>query len=127
MVGVVVVSHSEKLAEGVIHFTKMSAPNALTAYAGGLEDGSYGTSYDRILEAIQSVYSEDGVVILCDLGSSVMTTEMVLEMNDFHKVQLIGCPLVEGAFQATISSENGLTFEEIVDQLNEITNHFEKM
>ena len=57
----------------------MMAENANIAPAGGLEDGSMGTSFERIKSAIESVYLEDGVLVLMDMGSAVMTTEMVLE------------------------------------------------
>lgn len=82
MVGIVIVSHSEKLAESIVDLTRMMADGANIVAAGGLEDGSFGTSYERIKEAIGKVYSEEGVIILMDMGSAVMTTEMVLEEFD---------------------------------------------
>ena len=60
MVGIVIVSHSEKLAAGVVEIARMMAPNAPLAAAGGLEDGELGTSYARISAAVEAVYSEDG-------------------------------------------------------------------
>ena len=89
------------------------APRALMAAAGGLEDGSFGTSFDRIREAILSVYSEDGVLLFMDLGSSVMTTEMVLEEMDGKKIAMADCPIVEGAVTAAVLAECGLDFKRI--------------
>ena len=80
MVGIVIVSHSQKLAEGVIDLAALMAPETPMRAAGGMEDGGFGTSFEKINNAIEEIYSDDGVVILMDLGSAVMTTEMVLEM-----------------------------------------------
>ena len=119
MVGIVIVSHSRKLAEGVVEISKMMAAQAPIVAAGGLEDGSLGTSYEKIFAAIEEVYSEDGVIILPDMGSSVMTTEMVLEDFDKPRVKLIDCPLIEGAVLAAVESAGGKTFEEISRRLEE--------
>ncbi len=118
MVGIVIVSHSEKLAESVVELTAMMAPSAAIAAAGGLEDGSFGTSFDRIRNAIEQVYSEDGVIVLMDMGSAVMTTEMVLEMMEGRKIAMADCPLVEGAVTATVSAVSGTDFNGILEELN---------
>lgn len=120
MVGLVIVSHSENLAKSVIELTAMMAPNAKIAAAGGLEDGSFGTSFERIQNAIEDVYSDDGVLILMDLGSAVMTTEMVIEIMEGRKIAMADCPLVEGAVMATINAVSGRTFEEIQEDLKEV-------
>lgn len=117
MVGLVIVSHSQALAEAVAGFTSMMAADAKVAAAGGLEDGSFGTSFERISQAIESVYSEDGVLVLMDLGSAVMTTEMVLEMMEERKVAMADCPLVEGALVASVDAAGGMSFEEIQKDL----------
>ena len=72
MVGIVIVSHSAQLAAGVVDLVKLIAADCPIAAAGGLEDGSFGTSYERILNAIETVHGEDGVLILMDMGSAVM-------------------------------------------------------
>ena len=112
MVGIVIVSYSQKLAEGIVEISRMMA-NAPIAAAGGLEDGSLGTSYEKILAVIEEVYSADGVAILMDMGSAVMTTEMVLEDFDKPNVKMLDCPLVEGAVLAAVESAGGRTLEEI--------------
>ena len=113
MVGIVIVSHSQKLAEGVVEVARMMAHNAKIASAGGLENGELGTSYEKILSALEAVYSSDGAVILMDMGSAVMTTEMVLEDFDKPNVKMLDCPLVEGAVLAAVESVAGKTLEEI--------------
>lgn len=119
MVGIVIVSHSQKLAEGVVEVSKMMATNAPIIAAGGLDDGSLGTSYDKICAAIESVYSADGVIILMDMGSAVLTTEMVLEELDRPNVKMIDCPLVEGAVLAAVESAGGRSLEEITARIKE--------
>lgn len=125
MVGIVIVSHSQKVAEAVVELTTMMADGAAIAAAGGLEDGSFGTSYEKIKNAIDSVYSEDGVIILMDMGSAVMTTEMVLEEYDNDKIKMIDAPLVEGAVAASVSSLFGSDMASIIDELAE-TKRMEK-
>lgn len=116
MVGIVIVSHSNKLAQGVMELAKMMASDALVAAAGGLEDGSFGTSYEKINAAINSVYTDDGVVILMDMGSAVMTTEMVIENMPNKKIQMIDCPLVEGAVVAAIASSSNQSMGEVINE-----------
>lgn len=104
MVGIVIVSHSRKLAEGVMDATKIMADGCPVAVAGGTDDGGYGTSYEQIRYAVDSVYSQDGVIVLVDMGSAVMTAEMVIEDMGYSNVLLLDCPLVEGAIAASLSS-----------------------
>lgn len=117
MVGIVIVSHSAHLAESVIEMAAVMAQDTPMAAAGGLEDGSFGTSFEKITAAIDSVYSEDGVLVLMDLGSAVMTTEMVLEMMPDRRVEMVDCPLVEGAIVAAIQAAGGADFEGIKESL----------
>lgn len=120
MVGIVIVSHSRRLADSVAEMAAVMAKEAPLATAGGLEDGSFGTSFDKIFKAVESVYSHDGVLILMDLGSAVMTTEMVLEMMPERKVEMADCPLVEGAIVAAIDSAAGADFETIKKNLEKV-------
>ena len=99
-----IVSHSVKLAEGVLHATKMMADACPVAIAGGTDDGGYGTSYGKISSAIRSVYSESGVIVLVDMGSAVMTAEMAIEELGYGNVLLLDCPLAEGAIAASLAS-----------------------
>ena len=117
MVGIVIVSHSQKLAEGVAEVAQMMASKVHIEAAGGLEDGSLGTSYDKIKNAVESVYTDDGVIILVDMGSAIMTAEMVIEDVGRDNVKLIDCPLVEGAVLAAVEAVSGRTLNEIIDRL----------
>lgn len=114
MVGIVIVSHSQKVAEGARELALQMAANAPVAAAGGLPDGGIGTDFERILEAVQSVSSPEGVVVLFDMGSAIMTTEMVIDALDGVEVRLADGPLVEGAIVAAVSSAMGMDLEAIL-------------
>lgn len=121
MVGIVIVSHSDKLADGVADLTRMMADGVPIAVAGGLEDGSYGTSYERIRDAIDRVWSEDGVIVLMDMGSAVLTTRMVIDMEEQdRRVEMADCPLVEGAVQASMDAKLGRSIDEILENLKDV-------
>ena len=115
MTGIVIVSHCQKLAEGIVELARAVAPGAALAAAGGLEDGSLGTSYDKIKKAADEVCGDEGALFLMDMGSSVMTAEMVLEelKGQGKSIEMADCPLVEGAVVAAIGSGAGETMEQI--------------
>ena len=117
MVGLVIVSHSQKLAEGVVEVARMMAEEVQIVAAGGMEDGELGTSYDKIHDAIESVYSEDGVAVLADIGSSIMTAEIVLEDMNRSNVRLVDCPLVEGAILAVVEARGGRDLEDLIEHV----------
>ncbi len=117
MVGIVIVSHSQKLAEGVVEVAQMMAEKVPIIAAGGLDDGSLGTSYDKIKNAVDKIYSNDGVIILADIGSAFLTTEMVLEDIERDNIKLIDCPLIEGAVVAAVESIGGKNLNEIIEKL----------
>lgn len=116
MVGIVIVSHSAKLAEGVKELVDLISSDCPIAVAGGLEDGSFGTSYERIMNAVESVHSPEGTVVLMDMGSAVMTTEMVLEDLSYDNIRMVDCPVAEGAVAAAAASTGGASLEEVVEE-----------
>ena len=119
MVGIVIVSHSRKLAEGAVELAKMMAADAPVAAAGGLEDGGLGTSFDRIMAAVEAVDTGDGVAVLMDMGSAVMTTEMVLEALDESDVRMLDAPVVEGAVLAAVESQMGTSLDGIAAKIQQ--------
>jgi dihydroxyacetone kinase phosphotransfer subunit len=83
MIGLVIVSHSAKLAEGVCELARQVARDKVKiAAAGGTADpqNPIGTDAFQVLQAIESVYSEEGVLVLMDLGSAVLSAETALEL-----------------------------------------------
>ena len=120
MVGFVIVSHSAKLAEGVADLARMMAKKAPIAAAGGLEDGSFGTSFEKISNAVDQVYSDDGAILIMDMGSAVMTAEMVTESMEGRRLALADCPVAEGAVTAAVDAEAGMSLEEILADLEQV-------
>lgn len=117
MVGFVLVSHSRALAEALAEYTRVMAPDVAVAAAGGLADGSFGTSYRRIQLAVQSVNGSDGVIVLMDAGSAVLTAKMVAEDMEDDGVNLVDCPFVEGAIEGTVLAQGGASRAEIARAL----------
>ncbi|NMM62671.1 PTS-dependent dihydroxyacetone kinase phosphotransferase subunit DhaM [Clostridium sp. P21] len=124
MVGIVIVSHSEKIAEGVKELALQMAEEVPMAAAGGTSDGRVGTDIEKISNAIKEVYSEDGVIILFDLGSSFMNAEMAIDFlpdNMKEKVEIVDAALVEGVITAGVESSINKTLEDIKKSLKSIS------
>jgi len=109
-VGLVLVSHSAALAEGVAELACQMAPRVVIAAAGGADEGGLGTSMEKVVAALEGAETGDGVVVLYDLGSARMTGEMALELLDDERrtrTRLVDAPLVEGAVAAATTAEGG--------------------
>ncbi|MCL4803710.1 MAG: phosphoenolpyruvate--protein phosphotransferase [Anaerolineae bacterium] len=113
MVGLVIVSHSARLAEGVRELAEqMTQGRVPLAVAGGIDDADnpIGTDAMKVMEAIDAVYSDDGVVILMDLGSALLSAETALDFlpdEQRANVFLSKAPLVEGAMAAAVQAMVG--------------------
>ncbi|MBU2700726.1 dihydroxyacetone kinase phosphotransfer subunit [Sporomusaceae bacterium BoRhaA] len=118
MVGIVLVSHHVKIAEGIKELAaQMAMPDLKIIAAGGLEDGSIGTDALRISEAVREAQTDAGVVILADLGSAVMSSETALEFLDEEvrrNVKIADAPIVEGAVAAVVQASIGGTVDEVL-------------
>ena len=117
-VGLVIVSHSAKLAEGVVELAReMGGEDVAIEAAGGMADppGAIGTDAMVVMEAIERASSADGVLVLMDLGSAVMSAEMAVEMagDDAQTVLAGDAPLVEGAVAAAAAARGGLGLEQV--------------
>ena len=124
MVGIVIVSHSSKIAEGAKDLAAQMSPNVLIEAAGGTFDGRIGTDAEKIINAINAVYSDDGVLILFDLGSALMNAEMArecIDMDKQDKVKIVDCSLVEGAISAAVEASIGNSLDEIQQTLKTIS------
>lgn len=118
MVGVVIVSHSQKVAEGIQEMAlQMAAPQQKVVAAGGMADGSIGTDAVRVSEAIIAANTGDGVVILVDLGSAVLSTETAFEFLDDelrNQVKIANAPILEGAISAVVEASLGSPLATVV-------------
>jgi PTS hybrid protein len=113
-VRIVVVSHSEKIADGAVELAAQMAPDVLILAAGGTPDGRIGTSLEKVMSALEKAAGGDGVVVLTDLGSAVMTAESALEFaDDPAGVLLADAPLVEGVVAAAVAAQGGADVEAV--------------
>ncbi|MFO7290431.1 dihydroxyacetone kinase DhaM subunit [Planifilum fulgidum] len=116
-VGIVLVSHSAELAEGLKKLLKQVQPHVPVAAAGGGNEGEIGTSMEKIAAAIESVRSEKGVAVFIDLGSALLNAEMAIEgLDEPEKVRIADAPLVEGAYVAAVESGCGSSLETVLQK-----------
>ncbi|MEU6130158.1 dihydroxyacetone kinase phosphoryl donor subunit DhaM [Saccharopolyspora sp. NPDC047091] len=107
-VGLVIVSHSERLAAGVAELAAQMAPEVAVVPAGGLAGGDLGTDFDKVSAALSDADSGSGVVLLYDLGSAQMTAELAVEsLGDPDTAIVADAPLVEGAVAAAVEAQGG--------------------
>ena len=111
-VGLVVISHSRPLAEAAVTLARQMLPGSTVAIevAAGTDDGGLGTDAVAVSAAITAADSGDGVVVLMDLGSAVMSAETALELVDDdvrERVVLSPAPLVEGLIGAAVVAAGG--------------------
>lgn len=112
--GIVLVSHSEKLAQGLAELIAQMAPDVPIIPAGGREDGSIGTSYEKVEQAVESLLKQGyEVIIHTDLGSATMTVDMVIEMHEDEPIRFIDAPFVETAIQSAVSAQQGAHYMDI--------------
>ena len=122
MVNLLLVSHSRKLADGVAGLAKqMSSEAVRIAVAAGIGEDrqEFGTDAVEIMEKIQEIYTEDGVLILMDLGSAILSAEMALELlpQEMHaKIRFCPAPFVEGAVAASVQAGLGSTLEMVCQE-----------
>jgi len=116
-VGLVIVSHSDKIAVGIGELAVQMAPTTRVVPAGGLDDGAIGTSFEKITLAIAEADAGAGVVLLCDLGSAILTAETALDFLDDdqrRRVIIADAPIVEGAIAAAVAAETGGDLADVV-------------
>lgn len=115
MVGIVVVSHSSELAEGLAALAaQMAGPEVRIEPAGGLPNGELGTDEDRVRAAIRAADQGSGVVVLGDLGSAILTVRHVLERHGNGHVRLADAPIVEGAIAAAVTASANMPLDDVV-------------
>jgi dihydroxyacetone kinase phosphotransfer subunit len=109
MIGIVLISHSTALATGAAELVGQIAGGARVVPAGGTDDGQLGTSTERILAAIAKADQGDGVLLIPDLGSSVLSARAILAERapDAAPLVLADAPFVEGAVAAGVAASIG--------------------
>ena len=121
MVGLVLVTHSALIAEGLRDMVaQVAGAEVPVAPAGGTDDGRLGTSAPRIAAAIRSTLDAgaDGTLILLDLGSAALSLELALEEftdDERARLRVSEAPLVEGAVLAAVQASAGASLDEVAD------------
>jgi dihydroxyacetone kinase phosphotransfer subunit len=122
MVGIVIVSHSKKVSEGVKEIIEgmVKSEKVKIACVGG--EMTLGVSAQEVADAIMKIYDEDGVIVFVDFGSSITGSRAALEIlpeNIRQKVRITDAPLVEGAFVAAVEASLGKRLEEIIQSVKD--------
>jgi PTS hybrid protein len=119
-VGLVIVSHSAKIAEGVVELAgqmRGERREVRIQAAGGTEDGDIGTAPTLIAEAIAAADEGDGVLVLVDLGSAVLSAQLAIdelvEEEVRGRVRIAEAPVVEGAVIAFVQASTGSDLDEV--------------
>ncbi|GII86239.1 PTS fructose transporter subunit IIA [Sphaerisporangium siamense] len=112
LVGIVLVSHSDTLASSAAALAvQIAGPDVRVAPAGGTEDGGLGTSADKVAAAIETVDQGVGVVLIPDLGSSVLTARL---LESPGRVAIADVPFVEGAIAAAVQAGIGGSLQDVL-------------
>ena len=116
-VGIVIVSHSPKIAEGAADMVRqMVGESVPLAWTGGNQEGGLGTDVAAIIDAIERAWSDAGVAVLVDLGGAETNSEMAIEMLESsrrEKVVVCEAPVVEGAVMAATEASGGATLDAV--------------
>jgi dihydroxyacetone kinase phosphotransfer subunit len=117
MVGLVLVSHSRTLAEGLAEMlAQVAGPSLRVAIGAGTLDGRLGTSAPLIVDAIRAVDGPDGVLVLLDLGSAALSVDVALEeLTETERARIVvsDAPIVEGAVVAAVQASIGSSLDAV--------------
>jgi len=118
LVGIVVVSHSARIAEGIVELaSQMAGPDLRIVPAGGAIDGSLGTDAARVAAAISEADAGAGVLVMADLGSAVLSARTALELLDGEqasRVRISAGPIVEGTVVAAVQASIGDSLDDVL-------------
>lgn len=118
MIGIVIVSHSAKAAEGIKELAgQMAKAGQKIVAAGGTADGEIGTDALKIKDAIIAADTGEGVVVLVDLGSAILSTETALELlaeEVRSRVRIADAPILEGCVSAVVEASLGSSISNVV-------------
>ena len=117
-VGLVLVSHSAEVADGLAKLvSQVAGPSVPIVAAGGGPGGTLGTDGGRVLAALRQVAGSAGAVVLMDIGSSVLSVRAALgELPEetVERLRIADAPLVEGAIAAGVTASIGGSVDEVL-------------
>jgi dihydroxyacetone kinase phosphotransfer subunit len=115
VIGIVLVSHSPRLAAGLAELlAEIGSRDVPVLIAAGTADGRLGTSPDAVRAALLQADSGDGVVVLPDLGSAVLSVKVAALGTDPRRVVVVDAPFVEGAVAAAVTAASGADLDTVV-------------
>lgn len=122
MINILAISHSNQLAKAAVGFvSEMKNDKVVLNMIAGINGGKdFGTDVSEIIESIKKTNSGDGVIIICDLGSSIMNAQMAIEMLDediSSKVRIADACFVEGLLVAVTSVRDNVSIDDLVKEI----------
>lgn len=115
---IILVSHSKEIANGTKSLLKQMAGDVDIIPIGGLPDGSIGTSFDIIQEALTKL--DDDALCFYDIGSSEMNVDMAIEMYEGnHRVLKVDAPIVEGSFITAVKLSIGGSIDDALAEIKQ--------
>ena len=117
--GIIVVSHSKNIAQGVVDLISEVAKDVSITYVGGTEDGEIGTSFDQVQQIVEQ-NDKKTLLAFFDLGSAKMNLELVADFSE-KNIIINSVPVVEGAYTAAALLQAGADLDSIQSQLAELT------
>ncbi|HGC8127017.1 TPA: dihydroxyacetone kinase phosphoryl donor subunit DhaM [Streptococcus agalactiae] len=118
-IGIIVVSHSKNIAQGVVDLISEVAKDVSITYVGGTEDGEIGTSFDQVQQIVEQ-NDKKTLLAFFDLGSAKMNLELVADFSE-KNIIINSVPVVEGAYTAAALLQAGSDLDSIQSQLAELT------
>lgn len=118
-IGIIVVSHSKNIAQGVVDLISEVAKDVSITYVGGTEDGEIGTSFDQVQQIVEQ-NDKKTLLAFFDLGSAKMNLELVADFSE-KNIIINPVPVVEGAYTAAALLQAGADLDSIQSQLAELT------
>lgn len=118
-IGIIVVSHSKNIAQGVVDLISEVAKDVSITYVGGTEDGEIGTSFDQVQHIVEQ-NDKKTLLAFFDLGSAKMNLELVADFSE-KNIIINSVPVVEGAYTAAALLQAGADLDSIQSQLAELT------
>lgn len=116
--GIVIVSHSANIAQGIYDLIQEVAKDVSITYVGGTEEGGIGTSFETASQAMES-NSAESLLAFYDLGSAKMNLEMAIEFTT-KEVEVFDVPVVEGTYTAAALLQAGVDLDTVKAQLAEM-------
>ncbi|MEQ6378054.1 dihydroxyacetone kinase phosphoryl donor subunit DhaM [Bacillaceae bacterium S4-13-56] len=115
-VGLVLISHSPKVVEGIKDIISQVITEVPVETAGGTDDNEIGTSVEKILAAIERADHGKGVLLFYDLGSAMMNAEIAIEMSGSNQIKVADdIPLLEGSYVGAVESNMGKDINQVLE------------